>query len=71
MENITTEEVMDKIDIFQSKFGRVDEFIWWYLDRIQTDAGAQFTSKQFQEGLSVCGVHYKHRTIMKLMAKFK
>ena len=29
MENITTEEVMDKIDVFQARFGKVDEFGWW------------------------------------------
>ena len=28
MENITTEEVMDKVDIFQAIFGKVDEFCW-------------------------------------------
>ena len=26
MENITTEEVMDKLDMFQSRFGKNDEF---------------------------------------------
>ena len=26
MENITTEEVMDKLDIFQSRLGKLDEF---------------------------------------------
>ena len=28
MENITTEEVMEKLDMFQSRFGEVDEFGW-------------------------------------------
>ena len=28
MKNITTEEVMDKLDIFQARFGKVDEFGW-------------------------------------------
>ena len=31
MENITTEEVMDKLDMFQARFGRVDGFGWWYM----------------------------------------
>ena len=31
MEKITTEEVMDKLDIFQSIFGKIDEFGWWDL----------------------------------------
>ena len=28
MEKITTEEVMDKLDMFQSRFGKIDEFGW-------------------------------------------
>ena len=28
MEKITTEEVIDKLDLFQSIFGKVDEFVW-------------------------------------------
>ena len=27
MENITTEEVMHKLDMFQTRFGKVDEFV--------------------------------------------
>ena len=34
MENITTEEVVDKLDIFQAIFGKVDEFGWWDMERI-------------------------------------
>ena len=30
-ENITTAEVMDKLDMFQSIFGKIDEFGWWDL----------------------------------------
>ena len=26
MENITTKEFMDKLDMFQSRFGKIDEF---------------------------------------------
>ena len=29
MEKITTEEVMDKLDIFQSRFEKIDQFGWW------------------------------------------
>ena len=47
MENITTEEAMDKLDMFQERFGKVDEFGWWDMDRVQTDSGAHFTSKDF------------------------
>ena len=31
MEKITTEEVMGELGIFQSIFGKIDEFGWWYL----------------------------------------
>ena len=56
MENITTEEVMEKLDMFQVRFVKVDEFCWWDMEIIQTDSGKQFTSKEFQEGLSVHGL---------------
>ena len=44
MENITTAEVMDKLDMFQSRFGKIDQFGWWDLERISADAVTQFTS---------------------------
>ena len=47
MENITIEKVMEKLDLFQSRFGKVDEFGWQDMERIQTDADMQFTSKEF------------------------
>ena len=28
MEKLTTEEVMDKLDMFQYRFGKLDEFGW-------------------------------------------
>ena len=31
MEKILTEEVMDKLDMFQSRFEKIDEFGWWDL----------------------------------------
>ena len=31
MEKITTEEVMDKLDMFQSRFWEIDQFGWWDL----------------------------------------
>ena len=49
MDKITTEEVMDKIDMFQSRFGNIDEFGWWDLDRISADAGSQFNLTEFKE----------------------
>ena len=56
MKNITTEEIMDKLDMFQARFGKVEEFGWWGSERIQTYAGAQFTYKDIQEVLSVRAV---------------
>ena len=49
MENITTAEVMDKLYMFQSRFGKIDQFGWWDLERISADAGTQFTLTEFKE----------------------
>ena len=49
MDIISTEEVMDKLDMFQYIFGKVEKFRWWYLERISADSGTQFTSKEFKE----------------------
>ena len=48
MENITTAEVMDKLDMFQSRFVKIDQFGWWDLERISTDIVTQFTSTEFK-----------------------
>ena len=45
MERIATEEVIDKLDMFQSRLGKIDEFGWWDLEAILADAGKQFTPK--------------------------
>ena len=34
MEKISTEEVMDKLDMFQFRFGKIDKFGWWNLEII-------------------------------------
>ena len=39
MEKITTEGVMDKLDMLQSRFGKIDQFGWWDLERISADVG--------------------------------
>ena len=39
MENITTAEVMDRLDMFQSRFGKIDQFGLWDLEIISADAG--------------------------------
>ena len=56
MENITTAEVMDKLDMFQSRFGKIDQFGWWDLERISEYAGTQFTSTEFKEECQIRGV---------------
>ena len=48
IENITAEEVMDKLDVFQERFLEVNEFGWWYTEIFQTGAVHKFTSKGFQ-----------------------
>ena len=53
MENITTEEVIDKLYMFQEIFVKVDEFSWCDMEIIQTDTDTQFTSKEFYEGIYV------------------
>ena len=57
MEKITREEVMEKLHMFQSIFGEIDEFGWWDLERISADAGTQFTSTEFKEECQTHGVH--------------
>ena len=49
MEKITTEEVMDKLDMFQSRFEKIDQFVWWDLEIISADAGTQFTLTELKE----------------------
>ena len=56
MEKITTEEVMDKLDMFQSRFGEIDQFGWWDLEIISVDAGTQFTSTEFKYECKTHGV---------------
>ena len=57
MEKITTEEVMDNLDMFQSRFGRIEEFGWWDLEIFSADSGTQFTFTDFKEECQTCGVH--------------
>ena len=57
MEKISTEEVMDKMDIFQSRSGNIGKCGWWDLERISADAGSQFTSTKFKEECQTSGVN--------------
>ena len=56
MENITTNEVLDKLDMFQSRLGKIDQFGWWDLERISEDAGTQFTSTEIKDECQTRGV---------------
>ena len=56
IENITTSEVLDKLDMFQSRFGEIDQFGWWDLERTSADADTQFTSTEFKEECQTRGV---------------
>ena len=57
MEKISAEELMDKLDIFQSRFGNKDKFGWWDLEIISEDAGSQFTSTEFKEEFQTRIIH--------------
>ena len=57
MDKITTEEVMDKLDMIQSRFGKIDEFGWWDIKRILADAGTQFNSTELQDACQTRGVN--------------
>ena len=35
MEKFSTEEVMDNLDMFQSRFGKTDQSEWWDLETFQ------------------------------------
>ena len=56
MVKFSGEEVMDNLDIFQSRFGKIDEFGWWDLKIFSADAGSQFTSTKLKKCQN-CGVH--------------
>ena len=56
MERITTEEVMGKLDMFQSILWKIDKFGWWYLEIISADAGTYFTSAEFEDECQTHGV---------------
>ena len=40
---------MDKLDMFQDIFDKMDRLGWWGLEIISADAGTQFTSTEFQD----------------------
>ena len=57
MAKITTEEVMDKLDMFQSRFRKIDKFGWWDLEMFSAEAGSQFNSTDFKGECQTCRFH--------------
>ena len=57
MDRVTTEEFMEKLDIVQSRFGKINEFGWWDLEIFSTDASTQFTSTEFQDKFQTNNVY--------------
>ena len=47
---------MNKLDMFQEIFGKLDELAWFNMERIKTNTVAQFTSMEFLEDPLVCRV---------------
>ena len=43
--------------MFQSRFGKIDEFRWWDLEIILAGSGTQFTSMDFKEECRICRVN--------------
>ena len=42
--------------MFQSRFGKIDQFGWWDFERISADGGTQFTSTDFKDEYQTRGV---------------
>ena len=53
---MTTAEVMKKLDMFQSRFRKIDQFGWWDLEIISADAGTQFTLTELKDECQTRGV---------------
>ena len=47
MEKIITEEVLDRLDMFQSRSEKFNKFGWWDLEKKSADVGTRFTSTYF------------------------
>ena len=47
---------MNKLDMFQSRLGKIDQFGWWELERIPADAYTKFTLTEFKDECQTCGV---------------
>ena len=47
LNDLNTEAVVEKIEELVARYVKVNDFGWWNIGRIQTDAGPQFTSEEF------------------------
>ena len=57
MEKTKTKEVTDKLDMLQSRFGKIDEFGWWDSEIISANVGKQLTYMEFKQEHQTRGVH--------------
>ena len=57
MDKITKEQVMDKLYMFQSISGKIDEFGWWDSEKNSEDAGTQLALTDIKDECQTCGVH--------------
>ena len=48
---------MDKLDMFQSIFGKVDKFGWWELEIISAYTGTKFIYTESKKEFQTRGVH--------------
>ena len=49
---------MDKLDMPQYRFGKIDEFGWLDSERVPADAGTQFTLREIKEECQTHRVHF-------------
>ena len=50
---------MDKLDMYQSRYGKIDQFGLWDLEIMSADAGTLFTSTEFKDKCQTRGVCLK------------
>ena len=63
MDRITTEEVMDKLDMFQYIFRKIHKFGWWDFEIISANAGTKCTSVMFKDKCQTCCVNLTLETL--------
>ncbi|MGH7973946.1 MAG: hypothetical protein ACREBR_00370 [bacterium] len=56
MQHLTTQGVLEGLQAFAVRFGRIDEVGYLDFERIQSDAGPQFTSEEFKHEALSAGI---------------